>query len=247
VVRETILALLAASVLLPWHVDAQTLGGRHAVIATGDSYTRRSPCTYPTYDQCDRAGLIIHELSYPTYLNAVSRYQVVPSDNSARGGETCTTQAPYPNGPWAGQNRGLLAQVDTRVLNRDGDVVSVTLGVNDINVFNVSPNTLAHCLQQFYDRITAGGKKLVVLTYPPSGNANVDLVNDVIRSAVRAHNAVNPSRQALLAETSSAWSSADMADYLTTDNVHPNEKGARQLARTWAQRVCGVGYLNCYP
>ena len=83
-------------------------------LAVGDSYTRQTPCGFD-YFTCDAAGLIHHERSYASFINGATRYQVANTNNSGRGGDTCTTQAPYVDGPWAGEARGVLAQVNTRI------------------------------------------------------------------------------------------------------------------------------------
>ena len=230
------------------------------LISTGDSYTRRTPCGQyvGSYDGCDSAGVIKHEQSYATYLNAVSKYQIVPTDNSARGGETCTLQTPYQDGIWAGSNRGLAAQVDTRINNRVGDHVSILIGINDVNLYGVLGHELQECLQTLYSRVTASGKKVIAMTYPgvsPSTNVwgtgngwlasyNVSVVNTAIRNAVSEHNRTNPSSKVLLAETSSAWTS-DGAAQFTEDGAHPNATGARHLARVWFDLVCRSGEVNC--
>lgn len=230
------------------------------LISTGDSYTRRTPCGQyvGSYDGCDSAGVIKHEQSYATYLNAVSKYQIVPTDNSARGGDTCTVQAPYVDGIWAGSNRGLAAQADIRINNRVGDHVSILIGINDVNLYGVSAIELQSCLQTLYTRVVAAGKKVIAMTYPGvststnvwgTGNGwlasyNVSVVNGAIRNAVNAHNQLNPTKKVLLVETSSAWSASNAAQF-TEDGAHPNTVGAKHLARVWFDLVCRSGEVSC--
>lgn len=237
------------------------------LLATGDSYTRRTPCTLSgSYDNCDSTGQIKHELSYATHLNAVTKYNVVPTDNSARGGETCTLQAAYADGVWVGERRGLLSQVDTRINNRPADVVSILIGINDVNSYGVADWALRQCLVELYSRVTATGRKVVAMTYPPissttpvwglpTGVANNNrlVVNRTIREAVTLHNEFNPNRRVHLAETSGAWTSSQVGEYTGGDNAfpaggdgtHPNVKGAVALARKWYTEVCSKGYIVC--
>lgn len=225
---------------------------RVTVMSTGDSYTRRTICSAgQTYEQCDQAYGIKHDVSYATYLNAVTAYQVWPVNNTARGGETCMTPSPSsPNyymgpGPWSGQVRGLQAQAPLRINNRTADVVSILLGVNDINMLGESQANLKACLQQLYYTVTVtGGKKVLAMTYPPSSTFDVVNTNTAIRNAVTAHNAAYPANKVDLLETSTAWTSGDISTY-TSDGAHPNQKGAWELARKWYQLACGISYMAC--
>ena len=260
-------SVFAFVLFLAAHTVAVAQTTRATVLATGDSFTRRSLCSdYPTYDLCDQAFGIKHDVSYSTYLNAVTAYQVVPVDNSARGGETCITPTPFsPHyqmgpGPWYMSPRGLLGQVSGRINIRQADTVSLLIGINDLNMLAASGSELSGCLQQLYYAISVtGGKKLLVLTYPPisSSNgvwgaglgaitsANVDIVNAVIRNAVAMHNASYTSSKIHLVDTATTWSSSEVGLYTSADGVHPNQAGALLLARKWYSSVCGPSYLSC--
>ncbi len=257
--------LLAAIALLAIHGVAFAQA-RVTVMATGDSYTRRTICSAgQTYDQCDQAYGMKHDVSYATYLNAVTAYQIWPVTNSARGGETCITPPPSsPNyymspGPWSTEVRGLMAQAATRINNRTSDVASILLGINDINMLGESSANLKSCLQQLYQAVAVtGGKKVLAMTYPPvspttgvwgagygpTASANVAVVNTAIRDAVTAHNAAYPANKVDLLDTSTAWVPADVGTY-TSDGAHPNQKGAWELARKWYQLACGISYMAC--
>lgn len=231
--------------LLPVVATAQTLPSVHAV---GDSYTRQTPCIYD-YRTCDALGLIHHERSYSSLLNGATRYQVVNVDNAGRGGDTCTTQAPYTTGPWTGQARGVLAQVDTRINNRAANFVSILLGINDANVYGVDELTIQWCLESLYVLVT--NKKIVALTYPPissttavwsiggsAAEANRLWVNRAIRNAVASHNANYPTLFVRLVDLETAWASTDSATH-TMDGAHPSPVGAVTMARKWFETVCG--------
>lgn len=220
---------------------------KSVILATGDSYTRQTPCTNASYGYCDSNFQIYHDRSYATYLNPVTLYQVTTGDNSGRGGDTCTTQEAYTEGPWTGQARGLLAQVNDRINNRQESVVSILIGINDINLYGITQLQLAGCLLSLYENI--GGKKIIAMTYPPISNSttvwknlgsgvaeqNRLIVNETIRSIVSYYNS-NHSQKIRLVDLANVWSSTST---YTPDGVHPNAEGARLIARKWWQDVCG--------
>ncbi|TXH66347.1 MAG: hypothetical protein E6Q88_12165 [Lysobacteraceae bacterium] len=254
-----LLALLVPSVAI-----ASMYMDKPVVSVTGDSYTRRTICAeYSTYDSCDSAGMVKHQLSYSTYLNAVTRYQVVMTDNSGRGGDTClTTTSKYTSGPWAGQVRGIKDQVSTRILNRPSEAVSILIGINDVNLYGVTEHQLKECLKALYFSITNSGRKVVAMTYPPvttttgvwmpttsglTASYNVEMVNRAVRAAVTEHNGATGSRPPVfLAETSRAWGAGAAASF-TEDGAHPNMEGALLIARVWFSDVCKARYLACNP
>lgn len=231
------------------------------VAVIGDSYTRRTICSnYSTYDSCDLAGQVKHELSYSTYLNVSTKYQVVVTDNAGRGGDTCTVQAAYTNGPWINQARGIVAQIDARITSRPSEVVSILIGINDMNLYNVSEASLKSCLRTLYAGVVASNRKVVAMTYPPTttttnvwspmsgatASANVAKVNNAIRAAVAEHNLAYPSgSRVLLAETANAWTAVEAGTF-TEDGAHPNQAGAMRIARKWYTEVCSKGYVACY-
>ena len=247
------MALLATATI----AQASTTVDKPVLLATGDSYTRQTGCN-GGYDYCDSTGQIPHERGYSTYLNAITQYQVALSDNSARGGETCTTQADHVGGIYDGEDRGLLAAAYDRIVVRDADMVSILIGINDVNLFGVSQATLEACLEDLYDVVTDGGQKVVAMTYPgvststtvwpgisgATASANVATVNDAIRNAVDAHNLAFPSRPVILAETSTAWTAGTASSY-TVDGAHPSATGAMRLAREWFDEVCTGTYPSC--
>lgn len=252
--KRKIVPVLAA-LFAAMSVQATTTVDKPVVVATGDSYTRITKCN-GSYNSCDSQGNIPHDRSYSTYLNSTTQYRVAMSDNTARGGETCTTQAAYTSGIYAGYSRGLRAQAVSRIVGRDADLASVLIGINDVNQFGVSQAELELCLVDLYDTVTSGGQKLVAMTYPgvststtvwngalpagvsgPTASANVSVVNAAIRNAVAAHNLDHPARPVILAETSAAWS-ASAASSFTDDGVHPTVKGAKRLAKVWFDEVC---------
>ena len=143
---------------------AATAQTRPMLHSGGDSYTRQTPCDYG-YITCDAAGLIHHERSYASLLNGATRYQVVNVDTGGRGADTCTTQTPFTTGPWIGEARGVLAQVNTRINSRTADAVNILLGINDANLYGVSEAGLQQCLEDLYVLVTS--KKIIALTYPP--------------------------------------------------------------------------------
>lgn len=244
--------LLVASSL----AHADMLVTKPVISVTGDSYARRTVCgLYTTYDSCDLAGQVKHHLSYSTYLNAGSKYKVVMTDNSGRGGDTCTTQTGWTDGPWNGQSRGLLSQYSTRILNRGSEAVSILIGINDVNLYGVTETGLKNCLKSLYLSVRSNNLKVIAMTYPPVsldtmvwGNGslasyNLTLVNNAIRSAVNEHNLQYPNLPVLLADTNKAWTIGE-TPALTEDGAHPNQSGAVRLARTWYTEVCGKGYVT---
>lgn len=226
------------------------------VLATGDSYTRRTPCQSTNYEYCDMNYQLLHDQSYATYLNPATFYRVTTGDNSGRGGETCTTQEAFSSGPWTGQARGLLAQVNDRVVRRAEGVVSVLIGINDVNAYGVSLPELGNCLLSLYEAMSA--KKIIALTYPPVSNTtrvwapmggglaeqNRVRVNQTIRTAVTYYNSRH-SEKIRLVDLATVW--PDPGAY-TVDGAHPNAQGAILMAKRWLQDVCGgTSFIpNCY-
>lgn len=236
----------------PMMVAAQS---KTLVLATGDSYTRRTPCQDSDYEYCDLTYQFLHDQSYATYLNPATLYQVAAGDNSGRGGETCTTQEVRDSGPWAGQARGLLAQVGNRINSRSEGVVSILIGINDVNLYGVPLLELRNCLLSLYNSVS--GKKIVALTYPPvsnttqvwpisgtQANQNRLSVNLIIRSVVSAYNSSH-SEKIRLVDLGTVWSDPNA---YTVDGAHPNAKGAILMAKQWWQDVCGgTSFIpNCY-
>jgi lysophospholipase L1-like esterase len=248
------------------------------VISTGDSYTRRTGVCDPhtSFPQCwdDPAkATAINSVSYASYLVASTLYTIRTEHNSARGGETCTNYSSFFSGNvfhnygslfQNAPKTGLLEQAVTRILNRNGDVVSLLIGINDINFGNRTGAELQACLVSLFNTVTAGGggfpgKKLIAMTYPPLPVSSVNpwgnnpiagwnvtnVVNPAIRTAVGIHNRENPTRPVFLADTESAWTVSDAPTYTQPDGAHPNSTGAWKLAREWAKKVCGFGYVAC--
>lgn len=251
---------LALALAMPSIAGASLWVDKPVVAVTGDSYTRRTNCSsYSSYNLCDLSGQVKHELSYSTYLNSATNYSVVMTDNTGRGGDTCTLQAAYTSGPWAGTSRGLVDQIPARITSRPSEAVSILIGINDMNLYNVSEASLKACLRTLYYGVVTSGRKVIAMTYPPvstttnvwsptSGaiaSANVAKVNNAVRAAVTEHNQAYASNyRVLLADTANAWTSAEVGAY-TEDGAHPNWIGAAVLARKWYLEVCGKGYVAC--
>lgn len=251
--KKILLMIVLLLTMVSTSVGAQQ---KTLVLATGDSYTRQTPCSSTSYGYCDSTFQILHDRSYATYLNSATLYQVATGDNSGRGGDTCTTQEPLSTGPWTGQARGLLAQVNDRINLRSEGVVSILIGINDVNSYSVSDLQLANCLFSLYQSIS--GKKIIALTYPPISNTpglwsslssgvaeqNRIMVNDVIRSMVSYYNSQH-SAKIRLVDLAAIWSDPDV---YTVDGAHPNAMGAILMAKKWWQDVCGGASFisNCY-
>lgn len=212
--------LLAAAAGL---ASAQTAGSKPTVLVTGDSYTRRSGlCSTTNFSNCENNQELPRQDSYSIYLNSSSVYHVVLSDNSARGGETCAAGGwTFSGGLHNGFAKGLVSDVAGRISNRDANVVSILIGVNDILLHNQSQASLQTCLYNLIVQAAQSGKKIVVMTYPPvrsdaqlwgagiNPNAKIAEVNNAIRYAVGLYNMDYGNANVRLAETSNAWTAAE--------------------------------------
>lgn len=247
--------------LLPALAAASITVTKPVVLVTGDSFTRRSGlCPSTSYDQCEASQTLPQQESYSLYLNSATRYGVMVTDNSARGGDTCTSGNGVLAGLHSGAAKGLVSDVTGRINSREANVVSILIGANDVLLHNRTTAELTTCLRSVYAQVIPSGKKIVAMTYPPvinqaglsspwgpstTNNARLIAVNAAIRAAVAEHNAIYPSSPVLLAETSLAWTESTAASHIIGDGIHPSVTGARRIATTWFQQVCGRGYIAC--
>lgn len=274
-------ALAALVLIFPNLTLAQTAQLKPKVIVTGDSYTRQSGgCSTNSYAACEQAQQIPHQHSYSLYLNSATSYRVVVSDNSARGGDTCLPglgTGYLPGGLHAGFDIGLtyvdssrgIDNVRDRILVRDGNVVTIMIGANDILKYQAPQSQLQACLYNLLVRVGSSGKKVVMMTYPPArsnallwgsvnANAKITEVNDAIRFAVGLYQINFGNTNVRLVDTSNAWTVSEAPAFtvysaLQQDNVsqfapdgaHPNTAGGRRLAAAWNQQLCGTGWINC--
>lgn len=258
-----------------------------SVVTAGDSMTRQTgQCDELTlWDQCWDSvktfpsgtvvtrGSLINSATYASYLNPATLYTVTTSDVSGRGGDTCAdfSGAPYYKkyGPIFNYQpiTGLLVQVDSRVLNRNGSVVSLLIGANDIayrsqvcGLGNIcgKPETKT-CIASLIRAISFGqsgfaGKKLVVMKYPkypgsasvpntnnPWGSSDgyryIEVANEAISEAVAEFNNANPSRKVTLVDASSIILQGSLVSLDT--KYHPSADAAWLISRLWAKQVCG--------
>jgi lysophospholipase L1-like esterase len=250
-----------ACALLPSLVAASITVTKPVVVVTGDSFSRRSGvCSTTSFDQCEASQQLPQQESYSLYLNSATRYGVVVTDNSARGGDTCTAGNGVLGGLHAGTAKGLVSDVNGRINIREANVVSILIGANDVLLHNRTSAELTACLRSVYAQVIPSGKKIIAMTYPPvinqaglstpwgpstTNNSRLLAVNTAIRTAVAEHNAAYPHAPVLLAETSTAWTESGAGSYIIGDGIHPSVAGARRIATTWFQQVCGRGYIAC--
>lgn len=221
------------------------------VVVAGDSITNRTGLcgAADTYATCNLAGKIPYEQSYAGMVPPMSNYKYLVIANSGRGGDTCTSQAKYPNGPFANSDRGLLARLQTTViaqaLAHGAKLVSVLIGVNDVNVYGVPEPVVVGCIQNVWEQLRAAGLEVWAMTYPPIGVANnvfanptqaqarVLSLNQAIRAATIQYNAkISSGALVKLVDAYLAYT-ANEVDIYTVDGAHPNALGARRIAQQW--------------
>ena len=182
-----------------------------ALVAAGDSMTRRT-------------GVDPIPPAWPDFVPQVLA-------NLGRGGDTCTTQAPYAGGLFDGQPRGLLGRLGAAIQYRPGAAL-VLIGVNDRNTFGVPEQAVIGCIRSVWSTLRASGIEPIAMTYPPmaektqvwalpagQARANATSLNAAIRAAARAD-------VVLLIELE------HVTPYRTVDGVHPDDESARAMAAT---------------
>lgn len=241
--------LCSAALALPLVAQALTAN----VLVTGDSITRRTGLCGPTdtYASCNAAGKIAHEQSYASLIPPASSYDYQVVYSSGRGGDTCTTQAKYSDGPFVGLDRGLLARLQSTVVqpatSQGASLVSVLIGINDVNVYNVPEASVIDCIKAVWTQLRSAGFKVRAMTYPQISAQNTVFANPAIsqtralslnraiRAAVAQFNGsvagVNPVK---LVDAELAYGAAEVSS-LSVDGVHPNAQGAHRIARQWVQ------------
>jgi len=137
--------------------------------------------------------------------------------NSGRGGDTCTTQAPYTSGPHIGQPRGLLTRLQP-VIDARPDVAIVLIGINDVSLYGVTPAAVAQCVAEVRQRLMQAGIAVLVLGYPP-------MTGTKVFGAPADSTALNSA----LGVQMGAWPAWAAAYYMSV-GVHPGPAGAVAMA-----------------
>ncbi|MDD5275979.1 MAG: SGNH/GDSL hydrolase family protein [Methylovulum sp.] len=223
------------------------------VVVAGDSITNRTGLcgATDTHATCNLAGKIPYEHSYASMVSPMSNYDYLVIANAGRGGDTCTTQTKYPNGPFAGSDRGLLTRLQSTVivqaLEHNAKLVSVLIGINDVNIYGVPERDVVGCIQSVWAQLRAAGLEVWAMTYPPISAASTVFanpaqaqiralsLNQAIRAAVIQYNAhISSGASVKLVDGYLAYP-ADAVDIYTVDGAHPNAQGARRIAQQWLQ------------
>lgn len=189
----------------------------------------------------------------PHFVPHESSFAFLVAYNSGRGGDTCTTQNAYSSGPFNGLSRGLLDRLQGTVINQayaaGANVISVLIGINDINQYSVPQSTVVSCITSIWSQLTSQGFQVRALTYPPvsaintvfpnpaaSSQATV-LLNAAIRNAVSSFNAAYGGPFPVkLVDMESAYvdtcsnTNNQLVCSMTVDGVHPNSSGAQKMA-----------------
>lgn len=193
--------------------------------AIGDSITLRTGLCLPddTFQSCDLANRDQKENSYVTYLPNV----II---NGGRGADTCTEQVAYTNGPWIGQKRGLIGRLNT-IIDARPTQVSVLIGINDINSYNISIADVVSCIEEVWNRISIAGIEPIAMTYAQMDDSILHSskeLNSSIRSA-----AIRNGIRLVDAENIPGYT----YQHQTIDGLHPNSVGAKMIADQWMQVV----------
>jgi lysophospholipase L1-like esterase len=205
------------------------------VAVAGDSLTLRTGLCPEgvTLDRCLAEGRASAESSFATYLPQASGGAWMVVANLGRGGDTCTPQAPYASGVFAGQSRGLAGRLQALIDSRP-DLAMVLVGINDVAIYGVAPAAVASCVAGVRAALQAAGITVLLLTYPPvAGDSPVYGLRDA-DARTRALNAELMRIGAV--DTSQAWP-AWAASIYTTDGVHPAAPGAVAIAAIAARRL----------
>jgi lysophospholipase L1-like esterase len=223
------------------------------VLVTGDSVTRRTGLcgSADTYASCNSAGLIPHETSYASMIAPASSYDYLVKYSSGRGGDTCTTQAAFESGPFVGLNRGLLLRLQSTVIgpaiSQNANIVSVLIGINDVNVYGVPEPVVIQCIKSVWMQLRSSGFLIRAMTYPPisAGNtvfldpagskSRAEALNRAIRQAVAEFGVDVQSGVVKLVDGELAYSVGTLSQFTETDGVHTNAQGAAKLAKVWVQ------------
>jgi lysophospholipase L1-like esterase len=181
------------------------------LVAAGDSITRRT-------------GVDPIPAAYPDFIPGVVA-------NLGRGGDTCTTQAPYKGGLHDGQPRGLAGRLGLAIDYRPRAAL-VLIGINDRNSYGVPEPQVIECIRSVWSALRLSGIEPIALTYPPmaedtntwplpagQARANGLGLNRAIRSAARTDAVV-------LIELE------NLTPYSTVDGAHPDERSAQLMAAT---------------
>lgn len=226
-VKDYCLGLMLVSLVL---LLSACGGGNHQamIVAIGDSITLMaadapSLCLpTDTLETCTASGRDHPQDSYATYLPNVLA-------NLGRGGDTCTQQQIYPSGIFAGKSRGVLARLDD-ALSLHPDVVSVLIGVNDLNgwqvasPWHVTQDEVMSCIVEVWARIRAAGAEPVAMTYGPM-NDTIMLGWRDLNKAIRTEAAARGIR-VVDCET--------IPNYAVIDGIHPDKATAEAIAKLWA-------------
>ena len=188
---------------------------QHTVLALGDSITLRTgQCSATdTIQTCTAAGRDFPQNSYASYVP-----QVV--SNQGRGGDTCTTQAPFGPGPFNGVPRGVLLRVQEAISVHPSQI-SVLIGANDLNSWNVSEADVLSCIVQVWTAIQAAGIEPIALTYE-----TMPLMNGIVElnSNIRAE-ASKRGIRVVDFET--------IPGIVTVDGIHPDVPSAQAMGNLW--------------
>ena len=249
VIRASILGMLMALALASSPASAEI--GR--VLVTGDSITRRTGLcgATDTYASCNQAGAIPHEQSYASMIPPASSYDYLIKYSSGRGGDTCTTQAKFESGPFVGLDRGLLLRLQSTVISpailQSANIVSVLIGINDVNAYGVPESVVIQCIKSVWMQLRSSGFVIRAMTYPPISATNTVFVdpagsktrteslNRAIRAAVVEFGVDVAPGVVKLVDGEQAYLSTALSQYADSDGVHPNAKGAAKLAKVWVQ------------
>jgi lysophospholipase L1-like esterase len=146
---------------------------------------------------------------------------------------------PIPAGVSGNTSRDMLARLQSDVINKKPDWMTLSCGVNDVwhHQGGVSLEDYKKNITSILDQCQAAGIKVMVMTstcIQESDNADnqkLAAYNDWLRETAKARNLP-------LAEESGAYSAALKAapphqgNFLTHDGVHPNPVGHQLMART---------------
>jgi lysophospholipase L1-like esterase len=187
----------------------------HTVVSLGDSITLRTgQCSVTdTVQTCTSAGRDFPQNSYATYVP-----QVI--SNQGRGGDTCTPQAPFGPGPFNGVQRGVLLRVQEAISVHPSQI-SVLIGANDLNSWNVSEADVLSCIVQVWTAIQAAGIEPIALTYE-----TMPLMNGIaeLNSNIRAE-ASKRGIRVVDFET--------IPGIVTVDGIHPDVPSAQAMGNLW--------------
>lgn len=193
-----------------------------SLVAVGDSLTLQTGLCAPgdAFPACAHP-----DRSYASYLPGLVA-------NLGRGGDTCTEQPAWLSGPHQGQKRGLALRFD-EALRLSPSTISVLIGINDVNLWNVPVEAVVECVVKLWERAEVAGLHPVAVTYPlPSPSSLV-----FPPGAVEKTKALNAALR--LAAQKAGVTLVDgesLANLETVDGVHPSPLGAQALAALWRQK-----------